>query len=573
MISRITNPLFKLQFDYTNAIERQRARALLTITWFAVPIWAMLYFFSVLPLVQSGAIPSTGWIMISMTLVPAPLLFIFLTLQRGQWVIASWLFVASLLALNVPVGLFTYLDVLQLTPLLALVAAGVLLNRRGLLIVTVICVLSMIMTSLNQTNYTDFVRFIPADGTLFEFILLTGMVLLVALFLFAFNGTPERVAADASRTARHWQALNTMTTMPFVRDEDAIETALSLAQDPLGYDIVQVFLKEERQQFARRYRLTLSANSPLVADTALGTASRLTSVEIPPNLVVDNVLRVGTTIRLTARDMRSQEHFISPAQMSLSIAMMYEGVRFGVFDVQSRGVIPIDADHIAVLEGLVAQLSRTLWQLRRVRALEADFHEQESATNRLRSQLSELQRRTEGSATSGWDRYLRALGVTGFGYDMNQEGALGQGMIAANDLPPVIRATLERGDVYIERQQEKQIVSAPITYRNQMLGAMNFTIPLNRSIGSNELEMVKTVSQRLGIALENNRLFEQSQSQAQRERKASEIGGLLLSATDIEQVLALAADAFNEALGATHTRVSLQPEHIFQDQAERGGQS
>ena len=72
--------------------------------------------------------------------------------------------------------------------------------------------------------------------------------------------------------------------------------------------------------------------------------------------------------------------------------------------------------------------------------------------------------------------------------------------------------------------------------------------------------MLRTVANRLGVALESNRLLEQTQAQAQRERKASEIGGLLLSETDMEAVLELAVDNFNEALGAVHTRVYLEPE-------------
>jgi hypothetical protein len=60
--------------------------------------------------------------------------------------------------------------------------------------------------------------------------------------------------------------------------------------------------------------------------------------------------------------------------------------------------------------------------------------------------------------------------------------------------------------------------------------------------------------------LENKRLFEQSRAQALRESKANQVGNLLLSSTDIETVLNLAAQNFNEALGAVQTKIHLQPE-------------
>jgi GAF domain-containing protein len=99
----------------------------------------------------------------------------------------------------------------------------------------------------------------------------------------------------------------------------------------------------------------------------------------------------------------------------------------------------------------------------------------------------------------------------------------------------------------------------PITLRDQVLGALTFAIPADRSISERQVDMLRTVANRLAVALESNRLLEQTQAQAQRERKANEIGSVLLSETDLEAVVSLAAENFNEALGAIHTRVYLEP--------------
>ncbi|HEX2619596.1 MAG TPA: hypothetical protein VHL11_05595, partial [Phototrophicaceae bacterium] len=61
------------------------------------------------------------------------------------------------------------------------------------------------------------------------------------------------------------------------------------------------------------------------------------------------------------------------------------------------------------------------------------------------------------------------------------------------------------------------------------------------------------------LALENKRLFEQTQATAQRERKANEATNLLISATNVEAVINVAAASFNDALGAINTRIHLQP--------------
>lgn len=542
MIQRVLNWLFSLQYDYIDPVQRQRARALLTMTWAGVLIWVLIYVFVIIPLVNSGEIPGNGFMFLGMTATPVALAIIFITVQQGRLILSSALLVGGLLGLTVPLGLVSHIDLMQLMPIIALVAAGVLLNRRGLAVVTLIAIGSMIATAFYQSNLTQVERFVPADLVVNEAITMIGIVLLIAAFLFAFSGTPERVAREASRTANQWRAISILTDRMFINEESAIDSVLRLAREGLHYDVAQVFILNERVGVARRYRLIET-----------GTVM---SLDVTPGIVPETVLRNFEPLIIRTGDTRAQDHLVNPAKVSVTVPVLFEGTSLGVLDVQLNSYDPPDETRIAVVKGLAAQLARTLAQTRRISALEFDVRDQEAGTQRLRSQLAELQRRAEGTTTAGWERYLRGLGVTGYGYDLD---ASARGLIPASDLPPAVRETLERGDVHIERQGSKQTISAPIAYRNQMLGAMTFIVPADKMLGDAELELVRTVSNRLGIALENNRLFEQSQAQALRERKASEVGGLLLTATDIEQVLTLAAETFNEALGATHTRVSLQP--------------
>jgi GAF domain-containing protein len=188
--------------------------------------------------------------------------------------------------------------------------------------------------------------------------------------------------------------------------------------------------------------------------------------------------------------------------------------------------------------------------------------DQEGIIDRFLSQMSELQRRSESAAVLGWSRYLQGRGQEGFGFDF-ERGSI----VPASDLPESIRQTVERGDISIQQHDGEQIVNVPITLRDQQLGALTFSIPADRGVNERQIEMLRTVANRLSVALENNRLFEQTQAQAQRERKASEIGSLLLGETDIEAVLELAAENLNEALGAVHTRVYLEP-HILSGEAQ-----
>jgi GAF domain-containing protein len=79
--------------------------------------------------------------------------------------------------------------------------------------------------------------------------------------------------------------------------------------------------------------------------------------------------------------------------------------------------------------------------------------------------------------------------------------------------------------------------------------------------------MARNVAGRLALALENKRLLERSLAQAEREHQASEAASLLLSATDVDAVMRLAADRFNDAMGAVRTRIQLRPEVISEPPA------
>jgi GAF domain-containing protein len=87
---------------------------------------------------------------------------------------------------------------------------------------------------------------------------------------------------------------------------------------------------------------------------------------------------------------------------------------------------------------------------------------------------------------------------------------------------------------------------------------MSFRVSLARALTERQLDTVRAIARRLALALENRRLFEQSQAQVIRERKANEIANALLSATEVQSVLRLAVENFNEALGAINTEIAVQ---------------
>ena len=208
----------------------------------------------------------------------------------------------------------------------------------------------------------------------------------------------------------------------------------------------------------------------------------------------------------------------------------------GVLDVQSERRELFSENAIVALDNLGSQTARELVQARRLNNLELSLHDQEGIINRFLNQITELQQRSQSTSAGTWGRYLQARGQIGFGFDYE-----GGNIVSSSDLPEQIRRAVQQGDIAIERENGTQIVNVPITLRDQVLGALTFNIPADRLISERQVEMLRTIANRLGVALESNRLLEQTQAQAARERKASEISSTLLAATDVEAVLELAA--------------------------------
>ncbi len=86
---------------------------------------------------------------------------------------------------------------------------------------------------------------------------------------------------------------------------------------------------------------------------------------------------------------------------------------------------------------------------------------------------------------------------------------------------------------------------------------MEFEIGSDESLPEGLLELAETVGQRLGLAMENRRLFDETQRAVQREALINDIGADLQSATGVDVVLQRAARHLQETLTAHQVTIRL----------------
>ncbi len=546
MINALRSRLFTLHYSYVNPTLRQRAQGLVVMIWAAI---AFIIAFIGLRALMTLMNLSNAALIVPPELVIGALVLLatYALIQRGRLDAAIWLFIGLML---VPFVLATVIAVDAAAPvvlILPLIAAGLLLNRRSVAPILVIFALAMILRAVNQSGTTDAISYVPANNTISELISYAIVFGLSAIFLLVFSGSLDRIVAVSFSDVEQLKAAGRFSAgLEAQADERAILTRLlELIGHDLGFDLVQIYLPDGEGGYARRMRGGLG-------QIEMGARVTLRSGD---EAVINEAILTREPVITTMRDaLVRSEHLIAPAHESVTLALAYGAQVFGALDVQSERRDLFTENTIAGLQNLAAQASREVAQARRSAELERNVRDQEAIISRFLNQMSELQRRSEGTAAAGWTRYLQGRGQAGFGFDY-KPGSI----VASSDLPEQIRRAVQAGDVYIEAREGEQIVNVPITLRDQVLGVLTYSLPPERTISERETDMLRTVANRLGVALESNRLLEQTQAQAQRERKASEIGNLLLGETDIEAVLDVAAQNFNEALGAIHTRVTLEP--------------
>jgi GAF domain-containing protein len=283
-----------------------------------------------------------------------------------------------------------------------------------------------------------------------------------------------------------------------------------------------------------------------ISDVALGDASALVEV-----------MHTQEAVLVTASsDLMRRTHFLPSSQFGLALPITIDGQVGAVLDVQNSEQ-PFSQADIAALKILGRQLGALLTDIRQVVALRESLEEERTTTANLRRRLQDYKEAERQVVTRAWSSYLDERTRQAIGFDVIEEGDDVR-LVPAEDLPEPLQAAMHRGETVVEAEGGAQVIRVPIQVRGETLGVMAFTLDTTEAITERQIEFAETVVNRLALALENKRLYERSQSQALRERRANEIAGLLIGATDVADVISLASSSFNEALGAVRTRISLE---------------
>lgn len=553
--------LFRVRYAYPTRLEQQRARVLNTVVVTLLPVTVALLLAALIGQVLLGNVEGFAALLTPATVIaPVVGLVIYTLVNSGRLRAASWLFVLIVLAQAVPVitaGLWGNSVISFLLPLI--VAAG-LLERRSLPLVAGGLLVFVVLTFLVQAEQGALVSFDASARAVPDLLLVLGSVGVTALLLALFYGTAQVATENAQRDTRAYERLTTLAARlnaGGAGDESLIAEVLRYCEAHLGTALAQMYRVDA--DGGLRQRLRASFGSPVAVDvddvTPFGDTNILTQAARTGAFFQASV--DGPEIR--------RRHFLKVTRGGAAVPVVYDGVVLGVLDIQSDAREVFDDAEIDILLALASLLANALHTQQTVHNLRETVRQYEDARD-LRPLTSA---RAAGDArASYWDTLALNAGQSALGFDA-QPGEAQTVFTPGVDLPEPLRLAMHSGDLQLIFEEDVQIVSVPIMLNNDVFGAMSFRVPQERSLTERQLDTVRAIARRLALALENRRLYEQSQAQVLRERRANEVANALLSATEVQTVLRLAVENFNEALGAINTEIAVQAAPAGQRREER----
>jgi len=382
----------------------------------------------------------------------------------------------------------------------------------------------------------------------FYYLLYFAAIFALIIFYLRFARISRVEAEDIARQERLHLAEITTAIARKASERPNLEAllnyALSLIREnyPQFYH-AQVFLVDDKRVQARLVASTGEAGRILLARAHALTVGSLS--------VIGQVTFRGEPIIAyagTSDTIHRPNDVLPRTRTELAFPMRIQNEVVGALDLQSMQVVQLRDDEKQILQSLADSLALAIDNVRQYENSRARTLENQRLAEQARSALNEVQRLNKRLIGRAWSDYLKDKGQYGLELDVESS----QSRPFQGSTPALDEAIRERTLI-----QHKQHVAIPLQIRDQVIGALEFEVDDAEALSDDELELLREVTERLGLAAENARLVEESQRSAQREALINELSSRLQSANTVETTLTEAARGLRETLRAERIIIRL----------------
>jgi GAF domain-containing protein/HAMP domain-containing protein len=351
------------------------------------------------------------------------------------------------------------------------------------------------------------------------------------------GGLEQRVAErtrDLSITAEIGRAVVTVR-----EPRDLMNEVVELIRRRFGFYHAQVFLIDDARENANLVASTGTAGRELLA--------RQHSLSVGSQSVIGQVTERAEPVIASDTDaslVHRRNELLPDTRSEMALPMRIGDQVIGALDVQSVAPNAFDADDVAVFQIMADQLAIALENAR----LYADLE-------RARASIVAIERRATGEA---WRAYGRERAQSApLGYRFQEES-----LEPLSEQPPsAMGEALRSGRLITMKSGDSEIsLAVPIKVRGEVIGAFGFGGEDLHSLSEEDIALLETVAARVGLALENLRLVEQTARRAEHEQIINEITAKIVGSTDVSDILQTTVKELGRVLHAPQTSVQLRQE-------------
>lgn len=547
MIAALRRYYDRLIAPYSEFLERWHARLLALLAGLnllTVAVFAFVYFVYELDALSRA-------VSLGMILFPLPFMVgVLWLLERGRLNTARLTYLAYNVLLTglaaVVLNLFTYAAILL--PLNVILAAtlfgqrGVLLGALGALLIVLADLLGELAGLLPRQLLDD-------PGLASGLLTLGVVVAFSAILLWFLSSLTEQMLQSNRQRIRHLEVVNALVQrVHSALDEPELLAGLvDLIQTQLGHDHVQIFLLDDRRQNAVLVASTGEAGAQLLArDHQLPVGSRS---------VIGRVTELGQMV-YAADTQRSAVHrrneILSASRSEIAFPLLSGARVIGALDVQSRRANAFSPSEIETLDALAQHLSAALHSYRVLESAGKQAEQAQRQHEETRQRLQEVERTNRQLTRQAWEDFLLA------GQSVPGIQIAGNAMTPAEWTAALQQAvTQDRVVVQPEPETGRTTIAVPLELRGNTLGALEVALPEDANLEDSR-ELVEAVAGRLALALDNTRLFEEASARAEQERQIGQIAGQLQGTVEIEEMLKIAVQELQAAVGASRGAIRLR---------------
>jgi GAF domain-containing protein len=537
MIQHIRERFFDLS-PYTDFVERQQAIGVYVLGALALVIGILdvIFLLVAVPSGDADIVNMQRYIIDGSSLLLG-LLIIGLT-RSGNHTIAGWimllsgLIVETMLLLSTPNAIWWF-RVFPLT-LVFIPAAGMIRGRTGT-IVTTIYTLGLALFTGPGAPESRFNAYTSTIGMGFVTYALTAALPRIVTQLSQRQGSRrleriETVSEISQRLTRLDVEALLSETVEIICDsfEDVYHAQVFLVEE--GYAVLRASSGDiGRRLLERGHRLAVGSTSVIGRVTSTGEYVAVEDIELS--------------------SVHARNELLIDTRAELALPLIIEDNVIGALDVQSKFVDPFQSLDIEIFQTLANQIAVAIDHARLYQEAQRAIAENREMAERSQAGLREIERLNQRLMRRSWVEYLGAQQQT-FALTLDLENQMAE---PEAEWKGTLAQTAHSDQIIREGGE----ISVPVRVRGQVIGAMAFEIDESRNLTSEDLDLLREVSERLGGAIEDARLIDELQRANQRESLVSEISTQMQAATTIDKLLSTAAEGLGNATRSPRVAIRL----------------